>query len=232
MRSSASPGGCPSWRRSTPISTDSRAGSRSSRRARLARMAEATSIAPASGRRLVHALLLPVALAAPTFGAMAALGIRPFAHTPLSFLLVGIAAVLRAGGVVGLGLVKLGGVSLREVGWRAQSPLRAIALGVVGFAGITAALAAILAAFGALDVGVVTDSIANHAPKDRLLFLCFGIEAGFTEETVFRGFLQPALASQLGLARGIVAQAAMFSLYHVPRGPIPLLTRFAFGLVL
>ena len=192
-----------------------------------------------SGRRLAHALLLPVALAIVTIGISGALGALVlgspdafFGASAASFALLGIAAVLRAGGVVGLGLVKFGGVSLREVGWREQSPLLAIALGVAGFAGIAAALAGILAAFGALDLGAAAHTIATWSAAQRALFLCIAVEAGFTEETIFRGFLQPALASRLGLAGGILAQAVVFSLYHVPRGPIPLLTRFAFGLVL
>jgi membrane protease YdiL (CAAX protease family) len=192
-----------------------------------------------SERHLAAALLLPAVLTLLTFGVMGLLGRRflssPeafFAAPPVSFLLLGVAAALRAGGVVGLGLVKIGGLTLGELGWRRQSPATAIALGVAGAALMIGALVALLFAFGVFDAGGAVHTIATFTPGQRALFACFALESGFTEETLFRGYVQPVLVSRLGLPVGIVAQAALFSLYHVPRAPLPLLTRLSFGLVL
>lgn len=70
-----------------------------------------------------------------------------------------------------------------------------------------------------------------HGPWQAVLFASVIVGAPIAEETVFRGYLQPALAARIGLWRAILAQAVLFSFVHLdPVGFFPrLLLGVAFG---
>jgi len=74
------------------------------------------------------------------------------------------------------------------------------------------------------------------SPTGTLLLLIFGFAvAAFQEETLFRGFLQPALSDRIGAWPAVVVQAAAFSVAHVGYYPLTawylFATAFAGGLV-
>jgi uncharacterized protein len=79
------------------------------------------------------------------------------------------------------------------------------------------------------DVSRILDTV--HGPWQAVLFASVVVGAPLAEETVFRGYLQPALAARIGLSRAILLQALLFSLVHMdPVGFFPrLLLGVAFG---
>ncbi|MEP7126529.1 MAG: hypothetical protein ABJE95_36700 [Byssovorax sp.] len=100
--------------------------------------------------------------------------------------------------LVGLGVVALGRTSLHDLGWKLpDKPAREAALGLCG-------LVAYLAVF-ALAVGSLADephstlaTALSYPASSRLLLLVAGAHIAFFEESVFRGYLQPALIGKLG----------------------------------
>jgi membrane protease YdiL (CAAX protease family) len=58
-----------------------------------------------------------------------------------------------------------------------------------------------------------------------------GIEAALTEETLFRGDLQPTLERILGRGGGLLLTAVLFAVYHLRFELWGLLGKTAFGLV-
>jgi len=66
---------------------------------------------------------------------------------------------------------------------------------------------------------------------ERLLGMLIGIEAALTEETLFRGDLQPTVQQILGRGAGQILTAVLFALYHLQFGLWGLLGKTAFGLV-
>jgi len=79
------------------------------------------------------------------------------------------------------------------------------------------------------DVSRILNTV--HGPWQVVLFASVVVGAPLAEETVFRGYLQPALASRVGLQRAILIQALLFSLVHMdPIGFLPrVLLGVAFG---
>lgn len=118
--------------------------------------------------------------------------------------------------LVGLGLVGLGRISLRDLGWtRPENPLREIALGLVGLAAFLAAMALVVATTGRHPQAVLTTAL-SYPISSRVLFLIAGAHIAFFEETVFRGYLQPALIARLGRWGGPIATAVVFAAWHPP----------------
>jgi len=66
---------------------------------------------------------------------------------------------------------------------------------------------------------------------ERLLGVLIGVEAALTEETLFRGDLQPTLQRTLGRGAGLLLCAVVFALYHLRVSLWGLLGKTAFGLV-
>ncbi len=68
---------------------------------------------------------------------------------------------------------------------------------------------------------------AFHGPWQAVLFASVVVGAPLSEETVFRGYLQPALRERVGRQRAIWIQALLFALVHLD--PIGFLPRFLLG---
>jgi membrane protease YdiL (CAAX protease family) len=117
--------------------------------------------------------------------------------------------------VVWLGIVRLGRVSWRDLGWHTERLGLSLGLGVLGTALLSAYVLGKLAAAGGLSQMNVLATITSYTPAQRLLFLVLGLSAAAVEESLFRGYLQPALAAKIGLAGGIVLGAVVFAAYHV-----------------
>jgi membrane protease YdiL (CAAX protease family) len=54
----------------------------------------------------------------------------------------------------------------------------------------------------------------------------------FVEETLLRGYLQPAFIARWGTVAGILMTAAGFALYQLNPRPYALAAKFAFGIIL
>ena len=174
------------------------------------------------------ALVVPLAAIAPML-----LGdVSPFEATPPAFLLLAIIVVLQAGLVIGLGLLRWGRLSLRDLGWRSDALMADLGRGLVGFAMVAAVAIGLryLQGGGAavLDVG---RTVLGYSLAQRALFFAVGLVAAFGEESIFRGYLQPSLMKRWGAPSGVLLTAAFFSAYHLQFVPFRLLGLFVIGLV-
>jgi membrane protease YdiL (CAAX protease family) len=160
-----------------------------------------------------------------------ALGLSdPMAGGPAALAALAILAALDYLVVVRLGLRRMAGLTLTDLGWRRPAP-RDLAIGLLGLAIALALLLALIAAFTGGHVGFVFRKVAGFTPQQRLLFLAIGASAAFFEETLFRGALQPALQAKLGRWPGLVAGAMIFALYHLNFRPLGLAGKLALGLI-
>jgi membrane protease YdiL (CAAX protease family) len=117
------------------------------------------------------------------------------------------------------------------LGWSAPRGAD-VPLGALGGALAVGALFAIFAGLGRLEVfGFLADAL-DRPPRQELLFLGIGVLAAFTEETVYRGWLQPRFVARWGLGWGVLATAALFAVLHFQPAPLALAGKLAVGLVL
>jgi membrane protease YdiL (CAAX protease family) len=191
-----------------------------------------------SGRRIAHAvglalahraaLIVPLVAIAPVL-----LGKHdPFEAPPAAFLLLAIIAFLQAGLVVGVGLLRWGRVSVGDLGWQSKAWWPDIGLGIVGFFVIAAVTLAIRAA--ASGAGALLDAcqvVMQYTLAQRAFFLVIGLIAAFTEESIYRGYLQPGLVERRGQTQGVLATAAIFAICHLQFAPWRLLSLVLIGLV-
>ena len=188
-----------------------------------------------SGARLAHALLLVVLLAMTRVVGFLLLA-RITGRGDLgvingwTFAALLVASVLSLGGVIGLGLLVWGRVSLAELGWRAERIGPDLLRGAVGGAACCGIVLLISMSRGA----TATETLQGwwEVPfLERLLGMLIGVEAALTEETLFRGDLQPTVQRILGRGAGQILTAVLFALYHLQFGLWGLLGKTAFGLV-
>jgi len=188
-----------------------------------------------SGARLGHALLL-VALLALTRVLGIVLLARVTGRADLetidgwTFAVLLGTSVLSLGGVIGLGLLRWGRLSLFELGWSAARLGPDLARGVLGGAVCCGIVLLIQMSAGA-SAPEVLHGWWSAPPLERLLILLIGVEAALTEESLFRGDLQPTLQASLGRGAGQLVCALVFAAYHLRFSLWGLLGKTAFGLV-
>jgi membrane protease YdiL (CAAX protease family) len=191
-----------------------------------------------SRARLGHAIgcvIVQMLLNAMCFGVIVPLLLHAeepsFDGAPAEFVAVAVMAAIGAGLGVGLTLCALGRVRLADLGWRPPASTD-IVPGLLGFAVCAlVVLASRAVTDGSEGARSVLTAIAAYSPAQRLLFAAIGIGAAFSEESIFRGYLQPALVARIGSAGGIAASAAVFSLYHARFRAMSLIGLAAFGVV-
>ena len=188
-----------------------------------------------SGARLAHALLLVVLLATTRVVGFLLLA-RITGRGDLgvingwTFAALLAASVLSLGGVIGVGLLVWGRVSLAELGWRAERLGPDLLRGAVGGAACCGIVLLISMSRGATAIETL-QGWWEVPFLERLLGMLIGIEAALTEETLFRGDLQPTVQQILGRGAGQILTAVLFALYHLQFGLWGLLGKTAFGLV-
>jgi membrane protease YdiL (CAAX protease family) len=190
---------------------------------------------PGSAPRLGHALFL-VALLAMTrilgFSVLARVTGREDLETidATTFaVLLGI-SVLSIGGVIGLGLFRWGRLSLADVGWSTARLGPDLARGLLGGAACCGIVLLLQMTAGA----TASEALASWwgaSPQEHLLVTLVGLEAALTEETLFRGDLQPTLQRMLGRGPGLLLTAVIFATYHLRFGLLGFLGKTAFGLL-
>lgn len=191
-----------------------------------------------SSARIAHAVGLALANQAALVVPLAAIAPRlmgdedPFDAPPAAFLLLAIIVLLQAGLVVGLGLLRWGRLSLRDLGWRSDTAARDVGRGFVGFALVTVVvMGSQFAKRGGPAVFEAWQLVLRYSPAQRALFFFVGVIAAFGEESIFRGYLQPSLMKRVGGVGGVLVTAAFFSFYHLRFAPLRLLGLFLIGLV-
>jgi membrane protease YdiL (CAAX protease family) len=180
-----------------------------------------------SGNRSVRALLLGLGLVV-AVSATRALGLAlmrrwwgmadfepSWRGAAFLLALIGVVSV----GIVGGGLFGLAGVSWEELGWRRQRLAREVGRGLLG-ALILALITGVFAFVGMKFLGLKPPPSAATASGVTAVGLLMSVSFGFliaawSEENVFRGYLQPLLAARYGLLSAILLQAALFSLAHI-----------------
>ena len=190
---------------------------------------------PGSAARLAHALLLVVLLAMTRVVGFVVLS-RATGRSDLeiidgwTFTVLLATSVLSLGGVIGLGLLRWGRLSLAELGWSAARLGPDLARGVLGGAVCCGIVLLIQMSAGASALEVL-QGWWSAPPLERLLILLVGVEAALTEESLFRGDLQPTLQASLGRGAGQLVCAGVFAAYHLRFSLWGLLGKTAFGLV-
>jgi membrane protease YdiL (CAAX protease family) len=191
-----------------------------------------------SVQRLIHGItlvLFQIILNVVGFSVIAPLLLGPnfeFGGSPMEFVVVAVMGVLGIGLNVGVALCAVGRVAPRQLGWVYDALGKDIAAGLIG--ACVCALA--ITGLSALQTGgdgarELWQSVVSYTPGQRLLFLSIGLTAAVYEESLFRGYLQPAIAGRTGVVVAVPLTAAIFALYHLQLHPFALAGKFAVGLV-
>lgn len=130
---------------------------------------------------------------------------------PFALFLVFWFCLISIGLIVG-GIVCLTGTSWQELGWTSKGLLKSVGLGLAGFV--------------LLYINIIVWSMLKGNTQQPemfvpsltrvllVIFFAFGLPA-WTEENLYRGYLQPLLADKMNLPMAIVVQAAIFSVAHL-----------------
>lgn len=190
-------------------------------------------------KRIVHALVLVFLRASLLFvvgmgiigGAL--LGEELFSAGWKSLLLLaGLLGVFDLGVVLYGGLLKFGRLSLAELGWANFNFARDLPLGLAGFAAASAVLIGAQIAYGEASLSDILQRTASFGLTERLVYVLIAVlGAALVEETLFRGYLQPALTHRFGLWQSILIQAVVFSAMHMRFHPLGFLVKVAFGCI-
>jgi membrane protease YdiL (CAAX protease family) len=140
--------------------------------------------------RVLHALALWVGFLVGCHVTRLAPSLGGLKYVVSAFLVYG---VLYGHFMLRVGRVRLADLGITRAGWR-----REIGLGLVAMLGITATLR-----------GIVSIPLA-----DRLPLFVIGVLAASAEDTLFRGYLQPALIARWGTAAGLLLTMALFQVHH------------------
>ncbi|MFO0613922.1 MAG: type II CAAX endopeptidase family protein [Polyangiaceae bacterium] len=151
------------------------------------------------------------------------------------FEALGLVAVLLGGLDVGvvivLGLLVFGRTSLGALGWRFDRLGRDVLLGLGGFVVCTGVLLVGFLIAGASPAEMF-ERAWGFSVAQRLIFLLIAVfGAALVEETLYRGYLQPALIRRIGYAPALIVSALVFDLMHANFAPASLVTKFVFGVV-
>lgn len=183
-----------------------------------------------SSSRILHGLLL--GLLQPIVPMVMFAGLAPLLFSedrtalkprPLTFLVVAAVGAGLLAVLVGGGVLKIGRIGPAELGFRRGRTAIEVVFGVLGLIVYLACFAAIVHAL-LPDPGRIVRHVLSQSAGERLLFLFVGLTIAIFEESVFRGYLQPALVHRLGLGFGVILTAIIFAAWH----PIPKPPHFSF----
>jgi membrane protease YdiL (CAAX protease family) len=171
------------------------------------------------------------------FVVMLAIGLDPreiVEAPPLAFVALVIAGGLDVGLVFVLLMRGVGRYQLRDLGW-SRFVARDLALGLVGAGALVGvAFLVMIARSGSLEGAVdrIVAALTEYTTTERTFCMLIGCLAAFTEETLFRGVMQPALQHKLGRWGGLFVTALVFAAYHFRFAPSIFLGKLGVGLVL
>ena len=173
---------------------------------------------PGSRGRVAHAvvaILLRIPLQLAILAVVVRIVPRDELFTGSPRALVAIAIATGVGTVITIhgGLLRVGRLTPRAIGWTFDTPARDVVVGLAAFALWLIVQLAWSAAWGA-DVREMAAEVASFTPGQRLLYLLIGIYAAITEESLFRGYLQPTLVARLRFPAGVLVTALFFALLH------------------
>jgi membrane protease YdiL (CAAX protease family) len=157
-------------------------------------------------------------------------GVDPYSGSQAALVVVAVLLTIDAVGT-SLALWKVGGQTPRSLGWRFDDVLRDVAVGVAGFVVCAAIIATVIVVFLGHEGLVETlTTIRDFSLAQRLCFFAIGVfGASIAEESLYRGYLQPALVQRLGPVGGIVVTSLVFSVMHFNFKPISLIAKALLG---
>jgi membrane protease YdiL (CAAX protease family) len=162
-----------------------------------------------SNARVVHALVLWAA-----FVALCHV-FRLLLYPSLGALAFPVGALLYFGGVLGLGMARLGRVRARDLGLTLVGWPREVLIGLVAVAVISAGLLVWNGVMhGPDEVRALVEQITTYSLSQRVALFGVGLMAASAEDTLFRGYLQPALMARYGAWAGVIATMALFQVHH------------------
>jgi uncharacterized protein len=162
-----------------------------------------------STARVVHALLLWAAFVALCHAFR--LVLLPHLQA-LAFVL---GAILYFGGILGLGMARLGRIRARDLGLTLAGWPREVLIGLAAVVAISALLLAWNGVMhGADEVRALVAQITGYSLSQRLALFGVGVMAASAEDTLFRGYMQPALMARYGAWAGVIATMALFQIHH------------------
>lgn len=207
-------------------------------------LSSAPSIGPAllgrhvagSARQLRLAFALVAVHAVAVFAGIVSFAVIGELDNPLragwkTLAMLALITTVTAGGVIGLGVVRSGGASLHQLGWRTDRLRRDVAIGLLAAGPAIAIVVGLATALGVATPAEMLATVSGFSLIDRVGFACIGLSAAFTEESLFRGYLQPGLRARLGAVLAIVVGAAVFSVYHLDFRVHSLLIKCALGML-
>ena len=155
---------------------------------------------------------------------------NPFDGSPTSLLLIAGLLTVDAIGT-NLALWKVGRQNPRTLGWPSQHLARDIVLGVVGFGVCALWIFCVMYAVGRMEaVHEILGNIEGYTIQQRVAFVVVGVVgACVAEESLYRGYLQPAMVKKVGVVGGIVLTSLLFSLLHFNFNPISVVSKFLLG---
>ncbi len=138
-------------------------------------------------------------------------------------------AGLGVGVFIGVCLLAVGRLRWRDLGWGRCSG-RDVLRGLIGFALTAAVFLAVILLTTDMTMADIWAYQRGVSVSERLQFVLIGVSASLTEESLFRGYLQPSLCKRLGPAAGVGLTALLFSLMHLPTNVVSFVGRLVLGL--
>ncbi len=156
----------------------------------------------------------------------------PFAQLDLGFaIFVVFYTLIGAFLVLRLGIIKLGGLSLEQIGWRVDNLKLDVLYGVAGAAVAVGIVYLLGLIFGTWDEQQFIGEEMKFSFSNRIVFLLIGLNAGLIEESLFRGFLQPTAIQKFGFVFGLFFTSFIFAAYHL-KFQLPIfIGKFALGII-
>ena len=134
-----------------------------------------------------------------------------------------------------LGIETVGRQKIRNLHWFGRSLGSDISIGIAGAILGSCCIFTSGWIFGAWSPTTFLEQESSFSFNQRVLFLLIGMNAGLIEETLFRGYLQPAFIAKTSTIVGIALTSLIFALYHLNFHPLgfagKLILGFVFGVI-
>ena len=139
----------------------------------------------------------------------------------LALMAIGFAAVMLPG---------VAQVSLRDLGISRERLGTNVALGLATFA-VSLLIWAALAPLHHVTLAEAWAEGVGYTFRQRVQLVIVGVHVIFGEDPLFLGYLQPGLRKRFSPVVAIGLASLAFALYHANLSPIPLFTRFVWGVL-
>ncbi len=156
----------------------------------------------------------------------------PFSQLDFSFVIfIFLYTIIESVLILRIGIMKFGGLSLRSIGWRIDNVWHDMSYCLLSGSVAVCAVYLLGLLIGNWDWTQFVTAQNQFTFANRILFLLIGLNAGFVEESLFRGFLQPTAIQSFGFAFGLIFIDFIFAAYYLNFHPQAFLGKFILGLI-